>query len=87
MSKKQKTKTIEVEEPTVLEVTVEPTKEQLKELVAEEKPRERKVPSNEWEIKDRIYLLKNKKKDRDLIQEWSNLLLLQLINLLFYSGY
>ena len=58
MAKKQKT--IEVEEPMVQEVTVEPTKEQLKELV--EKPRERIKPSNEWEIKDRMYLLKGGKK-------------------------
>ena len=60
MAKKQKT--IEVEEPMVQEVTVEPTKEQLKELVTEEKPRERLKPSNEWEIKDRMYLLKGGKK-------------------------
>jgi hypothetical protein len=45
----------------VQEVTVEPTKEQLKELVAEPKARERKK-SNEWEIKDRLYNLKNGKK-------------------------
>ena len=60
MAKKQET--IEVEEPMVQEVTVEPTKEQLKELVTEEKPRERIVPSNEWEIKDRMYLLKGGKR-------------------------
>ena len=60
MAKKQKT--IEVEEPMVQEVTVEPTKEQLKELVTEEKPRERLKPSNEWEIKDRAYYLKGNKK-------------------------
>ena len=52
MAKKQKT--IEVEEPIVQEITVEPTKEQLKELVTEEKTRERIKPSNEWEIKDRV---------------------------------
>ena len=60
MTKKQKT--IEVEEPMVQEITVEPTKEQLKELVTEEKPRERIKPSNEWEIKDRMYVLKGGKK-------------------------
>jgi len=60
MAKKQKT--IEVEEPIVQEVTVEPTKEQLKELVIEPKTRERLKPSNEWEIKDRMYLLKGGKK-------------------------
>ena len=60
MAKKQKT--IEVEEPIVQEITVEPTKEQLKELVVEEKPRKRLKPSNEWEIKDRAYYLKGNKK-------------------------
>ena len=60
MAKKQKT--IEVEEPIVQEITVEPTKEQLKELVIEEKPRKRLKPSNEWEIKDRVYYLKGNKK-------------------------
>jgi hypothetical protein len=60
MAKKQKT--IEVEEPMVQEITVEPTKEQLKELVIEEKPRERKKPTNEWEVKDRVYYLKGKDK-------------------------
>ena len=60
MAKKQKT--IKVEEPIVQEVTVEPTKEQLKELVTKEKPRERVKPKNEWEIKDRLYILKGGKK-------------------------
>jgi len=60
MAKKAK-KTETVETP-VQEVTVEPTKEQLKELVIEEKPRERIKPSNEWEVKDRMYLLKGGKK-------------------------
>ena len=60
MAKKQKT--IEVEESIVQEVTVEPTKEQLEELVIEEKPRQRLKPSNEWEIKDRLYILKGGKK-------------------------
>ena len=60
MAKKQKT--IEVEEPMVQEVTVEPTKEQLKELVVEQpKTRERLKPSNEWEVKDRLYILKGGK--------------------------
>ena len=44
MAKKQKT--IEVEEPIVQEVTVEPTKEQLKELTTQDKARERLKPSN-----------------------------------------
>jgi len=60
MAKKQKT--IQVEEPMVQEVTVEPTKEQLKELVVEPKTRERIKPTNEWEIKDRLYNLKGDKK-------------------------
>ena len=60
MAKKQKT--IEVEEPIVQEITVEPTKEQLKELVIEPKTRERLKPTNEWEIKDRLYKLKGGKK-------------------------
>ena len=61
MAKKQKT--IEVEEPIVQEVTVEPTKEQLKELVVEQpKVRERVKPKNEWEIKDRLYILRGGKK-------------------------
>jgi hypothetical protein len=59
---KKKQKTIEVEEPMVQEVTVEPTKEQLEELAIEEKPRKRLKPSNEWEIKDRLYKLKGNKK-------------------------
>jgi len=71
MAKKQKT--IEVEEPMVQEVTVEPTKEQLKELVTEEKPRERKVPSNEWEIKDRAYFLKNGKRPLSYILKSTNI--------------
>jgi hypothetical protein len=51
MAKKQKT--IEVEEPQMQEVTVEPTKEQLEELY---------TPDNTWEIKDRMYVLSNHKK-------------------------
>ena len=49
MSKKQKT--VKVEEPMVQEVTIEPTKEQLKELPLE-------TPKNTWELKDRMYFLK-----------------------------
>ena len=46
----------------VQEVTLEPTKEQLEELVVEEQSRKRLKPSNEWEIKDRLYILKGGKK-------------------------
>jgi hypothetical protein len=54
MAKKQETKKVEVE-PQV-ETIVEAA-------VAEEpKARERLKPSNEWEIKDRVYYLKNKKR-------------------------
>jgi len=56
MAKKQKT--TKVEEPVVQETI----KEQIEELVVEEKPRERKKPKNEWEIKDRLYILKGGKK-------------------------
>ena len=54
MAKKQETKKVEVEPQT--ETTVE--------TVITEKPktRERLKPSNEWEIKDRIYRLKGNKK-------------------------
>ena len=58
MAKKQKT--IEVEEPMVHEVTVEPTKEQLEELYVKEKPLP--TPKNTWEIKDRVYYLTKKQK-------------------------
>jgi len=57
MAKKQKTKKIEVEEPQVKETVVETSP-----VVEQPKARERKKPSNEWEIKDRIYLLKGGKK-------------------------
>ena len=67
MAKKQKTQKVvepliekdfeEVEtmEETVTEFFEEP-------VVEEPKVRERKVPSNEWEIKDRVYYLKGNKK-------------------------
>ena len=54
MAKKQETKKVEVEPQT--ETMVET-------VIAEEpKTRERLKPSNEWEIKDRMYLLKDGKK-------------------------
>jgi len=58
MAKKQKTK--KVVEPLIEkdfeEVMVETP------MVEEPKARERKVPSNEWEIKDRVYYLKGRAK-------------------------
>jgi hypothetical protein len=57
----KKTKKVEVEpqtetmEETVTEFFEEP-------VVEEPKARERKVPTNEWEIKDRVYYLKGNKK-------------------------
>jgi len=56
MAKKQKTK-IEVEEPQIKEEIMVETP-----IVEEPKTRERLKPSNEWEIKDRIYYLKGDKK-------------------------
>jgi len=53
MAKKQETKKVEVE-PQV-ETMVETI---TREVVEEPKARERLKPSNEWEIKDRMYLLK-----------------------------
>ena len=54
----KKTKKVEAEESQVQEeVAVETVP-----VVEQPKVRERKVPSNEWEIKDRIYLLKDGKK-------------------------
>ena len=50
----KKTKNIEVEEPQVQ--MVEET------YVEEPKVRERLKPSNEWEVKDRLYKLKGRKK-------------------------
>jgi hypothetical protein len=53
MAKKQK---IEVEEPQIEETMVETV------ITEEPKARERKKPSDEWEIKDRVYLLQGNKK-------------------------
>mgnify|MGYP003667045384 CR=1 FL=1 len=71
MAKKQKT--IQVEEPEIQEVTVEPTKKQIEKLVVEEKVRERLKPANEWEIKDRLYKLKNNKKPISFMLRSQNL--------------
>ena len=59
MAKKQETK-IEVEETP--QVVKQPKIETPVMDIPEPKVRERKVPSNEWEIKDRMYLLKGDKK-------------------------
>ena len=49
----KKTKKVEVEESQIQEEV---------QVVKQPKARERKVPSNEWEIKDRVYHLKGNKK-------------------------
>ena len=56
MAKKQETKKVEVKEPRI--------EETLEEIMVEEQPkaRERKKPTEEWEIKDRLYTLKGGKK-------------------------
>ena len=59
MTKKQEIKKVEVEEPQVQEEVVVIEKPQ---VVEQPKARERKKPTNEWEIKDRMYLLKGGKK-------------------------
>ena len=48
----KKTKKVEVEEPQIEETMVETV------ITEEPKARERLKPTNEWEIKDRMYLLK-----------------------------
>ncbi len=55
MAKKQETKKVEIEESQV-ETMVETV------ITEEPKARERLKPSNEWEIKDRVYYLKGNKK-------------------------
>jgi len=57
MTKKKETKKVEVEKPQIEETVVETAP-----IVEQPKARERKKPSNEWEIKDRMYLLKGGKK-------------------------
>ena len=52
----KKTKKVEVEEPQIQDVVETPR------VVEQPKARERLKPTNEWEIKDRIYLLKGGKK-------------------------
>ena len=58
MAKKQETKKVEVKEPQIQkEVVVETAP-----VVEQPKVRERVKPKNEWEIKDRLYILKGGKK-------------------------
>ena len=54
----KKTKKVEVEEPQIQEEVVVETAP----VIEQPKARERKKPTNEWEIKDRMYLLKGGKK-------------------------
>ena len=54
----KKTKKVEVEEPQVQEVVVV----EAPQVVEQPQTRERIKPSNEWEIKDRLYNLKDSKK-------------------------
>jgi len=65
MAKKANTKKVEVEPQN--EIMVEETQESVESFIEddffeEEETRERLKPSNEWEIKDRMYLLKSGKK-------------------------
>jgi hypothetical protein len=62
MAKKKK---VEVEEPQVEKtvVTEENYKDYIKDVLVEDQPSiERLKPKNEWEIKDRVYFLKSKRK-------------------------
>jgi hypothetical protein len=61
MAKKKETKKIEVQE-TKVEQEVFEQPEVKQEVFEQPKVRERKKPNNEWEIKDRMYLLKDGKK-------------------------
>ena len=65
MAKKANTKKVEVEPQN--EIMVEETQESVESFIEddffeEEETRERLKPSNEWEIKDRVYYLKGKMK-------------------------
>jgi hypothetical protein len=62
MAKKKETKPVAVEETVIEEETMEVVNESKEVEIPEPKARERKVPSNEWEIKDRMYYLKGSKK-------------------------
>ena len=58
MTKKKETKPVAVEET----VTEQETMETVNDFIEVDIPRERLKPSNEWEIKDRMYILKDGKK-------------------------
>jgi len=65
MAKKKETKPVTVEETVaeeVMEVVDEFIEVETPEVVEQPKVRERKVPTDEWEIKDRVYYLKGNKK-------------------------
>jgi len=70
MAKKQKTK--EVIEETVTEQEVMEVLE-APQVVEQPQARERVVPSNEWEIKDRIYYLSSKRKPISYMVRSSNI--------------
>jgi hypothetical protein len=58
MAKKQETKKVEVKEPQIKEEVIVETPP----VVEQPKVRERVKPKDEWEIKDRLYILKGGKK-------------------------
>ena len=58
MAKKQETKKVEVEKPQIKEEVVVETPP----VVEQPTVRERVKPKNEWEVKDRLYILKGGKK-------------------------
>ena len=62
MAKKKETKPVAVEETVIEEETMEVVNEFEEVEIPEPKVRERIIPSNEWEIKDRMYYLKGGKK-------------------------
>jgi hypothetical protein len=62
MAKKKETKPVAVEETVIEEETMEVVNEFKEVEIPEPKVRERVKPSNEWEIKDRVYFLKGNKK-------------------------
>jgi hypothetical protein len=62
MAKKKETKPVAVEETVIEEETMEVVNEFKEVEIPEPKVRERIIPSNEWEIKDRMYYLKGGKK-------------------------
>jgi len=62
MAKKKETKPVAVEETVIEEETMEVVNEFIEVETPEPKARERKTPTNEWEIKDRLYKLKGGKK-------------------------